>query len=58
MAVFVCEYYDANIGDWIEYYRTTYCKEAKKWLKSYITGNPKKRLAWYDRFGVKKIKRK
>ena len=58
MMVYKCEYYESKIGGWVEYYSSIDIESAKKELNSYITGNPKKRLAKYEKSGVRKIKYK
>lgn len=54
--VFRTEYYEPNIGRWIALCESTDLDRAKQAIGTPVIGNPSKRVAEYDKTGVRKIK--
>jgi len=54
--VFRTEYYESKIGKWIALYEGFDLNHAMLNLDTPITGNPSKRVAEYNKTGIRKIK--
>lgn len=54
--VYRVEYYDPKLYKWIKFYETKDIEDAKKQLETPIFGDPEKRIAQYNKSGVRKIK--
>lgn len=50
------EYFEDKIGKWVAFYEGTNLEHTSTYLNTPIAGNPRKRIAEYEKSGVKKVK--
>lgn len=54
--IYRAEYYEPKIGRWVSFYESSEIEKCRSYLDLPIVGNPDKRLAEYEKSGIRKIK--
>lgn len=54
--IYRAEYFESRLGKWISLYEGADLESVKTYLDTPVVGNPPKRVAEYNKSGVRKVK--